>query len=86
MAITQVVCRADDPEDASGETVGNEPANDVQIELPYARGAVVPGATYGVSVQVFAADGFPQLAASEGNIPVDLASGEALVKLTPASP
>ncbi|NTU79493.1 MAG: hypothetical protein HGA45_08835, partial [Chloroflexales bacterium] len=68
------------------ETVGDEPMDSVQIALPYVSGAIVPGATYGVSVDVFAADGFPRLTGSEGNIPVDLASGEASVQLMPGSP
>ncbi len=68
------------------ETLGEEPADSVQIELPYVSGAVVPGATHGVSVEVFAADGFSRLAGSAGNIPVDLAAETAVVELTPASP
>ncbi len=68
------------------ETVGDEPADSLQIELPYVSSAVVPGATYGVSVDVFAADGFPRLAGSAGNIPIDLAATDAVVQLTPASP
>ncbi len=66
--------------------VGDTPADSVQIKLPYVSAARVPGATYGVNVDVFAADGFPRLAGSADNIPVDLTAGEAVVQLTPASP
>lgn len=68
------------------EAAGDAPADSIQIELPYASGAVVPGATYGVSIDVFAADGFPRLASTAGNITVDLAASEAVVQLTPVSP
>ncbi|HMQ35318.1 MAG TPA: hypothetical protein PKD53_31655 [Chloroflexaceae bacterium] len=47
--------------------------------------SVPPGATVGVGVDVFAADGFSRLASSAGNIPVNLAAGEAVVQLAPAS-
>jgi hypothetical protein len=70
----------------AGETVGDTPADSVQITLPYVSGAVVPGATYGVNIDVFAADGFTRLTGSAGNIPIDLAAAEAVVQLTPASP
>jgi uncharacterized lipoprotein YbaY/dienelactone hydrolase len=67
-------------------TVGDTPADSVQLELPYASGAVMAEATYGINVDVFAADGFPRLAGTDGNLPVDLAASEASVQLTPASP
>lgn len=67
-------------------TVGDAPMDSLSIELPYVSSAVAPGAMYGVSVDVFAADGFPRLAGSAGNIPVDLAAGEAVVQLASALP
>lgn len=70
----------------SDATVGDAPTDSVPIELPFVSGEVVPGATYGISVDVFAADGFPRLAGSAGNIAVDLAANEAVVQLAPASP
>lgn len=66
--------------------VGAAPVDSIQIELLYLSDAIMPGATYGVSVDVFAADGFPRLADSAGNLPVDLAAGAATVPLTPAAP
>ncbi|MCX7790474.1 MAG: YbaY family lipoprotein [Chloroflexaceae bacterium] len=70
----------------AGATIGDQSAESVQIEAPYWSGAVEPGAPYGVSVMVFAADGFTRLAETDGNIPVDLAAGEAVVELTPVAP
>lgn len=67
-------------------TIGDQPAERVPIEAPYWSGAVEPGAPYGVNVLVFAADGFTRLAETGGNIPVDLATGEAVVELTPVAP
>ena len=52
---------------------------------PMQSRSVPPGATVGVGVDVFAADGFSRLASSAGNIPVNLAAGEAVVQLAPAS-
>jgi hypothetical protein len=65
---------------------GETPRESVQIALPYVSGAVVPGATYAVIVDVFAADGFARLAGSAGNIPVDRAAAEAVVQFAPVSP
>jgi hypothetical protein len=70
----------------ANETIGAESADSLQIELPYVSGAVAPGMTYGVNVDVFAADGFSRFADSAGNLPVDLAAGEAVVQLTPTLP
>jgi uncharacterized lipoprotein YbaY/dienelactone hydrolase len=64
----------------SGVTLGAA-ADSVVIELPYPSGAVVAGAPYGVSVDVFAADGMSRLAGTGGNVPVDLAAGAAAVQL-----
>lgn len=68
----------------SDVTVGNAPTDNLPIELPYVGGAVALGATHGVSVGEFAADGCSRLAGSAGNIPVDLAAGEAVVQLASA--
>jgi uncharacterized lipoprotein YbaY len=65
----------------SSVTIGAEPAGSVLVALPYPSGAVVPGALYGVSVDVFAADGMSRLAGTGGNVPVDLAAGAAVVQL-----
>lgn len=70
----------------ASETVGAEPADSVLIELPYFSGTVVAGATYGINVDIFAADGLSRLAGTAGNLPVDLAAGAAVVQLTPAAP
>ncbi|NWF81657.1 MAG: YbaY family lipoprotein [Chloroflexi bacterium] len=70
----------------AGATIGDQPADSVPIEVPYWSGALDPGAPYGVSVEGFAADAFTRLAATGGNIPVDLATSEAVVELTPVAP
>lgn len=70
----------------AGATIGAQPADSVPIELPYVSSTLVAGATYGISVDVFAADGFTRLAGTAGNIPIDLAGGVASVQLTPAAP
>jgi uncharacterized lipoprotein YbaY len=67
-------------------TVDSDPADSVEIELPYASAAIVPDAPHGVNVTVFAADGFTNIANTPDNQTIDLATGQATVRLTAAVP
>jgi uncharacterized lipoprotein YbaY/dienelactone hydrolase len=71
---------------AVGGATAGAATDSVVIELPYPSSALVAGAPYGVSVDVFAADGMSRLAGTGGNITVDLGAGEAEVQLTPGAP
>lgn len=62
------------------------PAESVLVELPYMSGRVLAGEPYGVSVDVFAADGIARLTAPGPTTIVDLAAGEAEVRLEAATP
>jgi dienelactone hydrolase/uncharacterized lipoprotein YbaY len=61
--------------------VGAQTVDSIVISVPYASSSIVAGATYGVSIDVFADDGFTRLLEPTDIIPVDLERGTAEIQL-----